>query len=164
MPLSCPNLSRCPRSVPREPHQRLRLMDIQVVTDDVPAWHLRIRCHAGLQMGQKIFLRAPRSAKRGHQLSGHDVMTQKKAPRCMTLVFEFASLYLTGCKGQTRMFAFERLNSRQFVSPHRTLTLLESRRRMLIHPTDSSDGFLSVRIPWWSQPLADQMRRCRSPF
>jgi hypothetical protein len=100
-------------------------MDIQVVTDDVPAFHLRIRCHDGLQMGQKIFLRARRSAKRGHKLSAHDVMTQNKAPRSMTLVFEFASLYMTRCKGQTRMFAFERLNSSQFVSTHRTLTLLE---------------------------------------
>jgi len=52
-------------------------------------------------------------------------MTQNKAPRSMTLVFEFASLYMTRCKGQTRMFAFERLNSSQFVSTHRTLTLLE---------------------------------------
>src|SRR5215469_11399352 len=67
------------------------LMDIQVVTDDVPAFHLGIRCHEGLHMSQKIVLGARRSAKWRHKLSGDDVMTEHKASRSMALVFECAS-------------------------------------------------------------------------
>jgi hypothetical protein len=50
-------------------------------------------------MSQKIVLGARRSAQWGHKLSGNDVMTENKASRSMALVFEFASLDMTRCKG-----------------------------------------------------------------
>src|SRR5690242_18399335 len=56
------------------------------------------------------------------------------------------------------MFAFERLDPGQFISTHRVLALFGQSRRVVVHLTGHSDGFLSLRINWRSQPVADPMR------
>ena len=81
-------------------------MDVEVVTDDVPAADERIGRHDGLHMGQEIILGARGSAKRSQEFATDHVPAQNEAPCSMALVLEFASLYMAWCKRESRMLAF----------------------------------------------------------
>ena len=94
------------RDLGHEADQGLGLMDIEVVTDNVPAGDQRIGGDDRLHMGQEILLRTRRAAKRGQQLSRDYIPGQNEATGSMTLVLEFASLHMTWCQRETGMFAF----------------------------------------------------------
>src|SRR5436309_1747041 len=56
-----------------EAYQCLRLMDIEIIADNMPAGGLLISGNDGLHMGQKIFLRPRRASVGSHNLSCHDI-------------------------------------------------------------------------------------------
>jgi hypothetical protein len=66
----------------------------------------RVSGHDGLHMCQEIFLGARGPAQGRYQLSRHDVTAQDKATRPMTLILEFASLYMAWCQRKSGVLAF----------------------------------------------------------
>ena len=69
-------------------------MDVEIVTDNMPAGHMGIGGHHCLDMGQEICFFPRRAAKRGQQLSRDHVTTENETARSMTLILEFASLHM----------------------------------------------------------------------
>src|SRR5205823_10546689 len=65
-------------------HQGLRLMDVEVVRDEVPACERGSAGDEVLHMGQEIFCGACGTTKGGDKLSRHHVATEKKATGAMT--------------------------------------------------------------------------------
>src|ERR1700726_4867734 len=133
-------------------------MDIEVITDDVPARDRGISGDDGLHMGQEIFFGARGTTKGSHQLSGHDIATQDKGARAMTFILEFASLHMTWCQREAGVLAFERLHASQLVGTDGTFSLLSDNWGLLIHPTDRSNGLVFLWVLRWGEPVADQMR------
>ena len=132
-------------------------MDVEVVTDYMPADGLGIGGNNGLHVGQKIFLRARGSSVRGDDLSRHHIAAENDAARAMALILEFASLHFSGGQRQSWMFALKRLNAGELVCAHRPLALLSQGRRIVIDRTNALDDDFFLRICWWGEPVADQM-------
>lgn len=133
-------------------------MNVQIITDKMPAGGLGISGDDGLHMGQKIVFLPRRATERGQQLSGDHIPTENESTGAMALVLKLASLHMAWRERQTGMFAFERLDPGQFIRTHRALALFGQSRRVVVHLADRSDRSLSLRIIRRSQPVADQMR------
>ena len=67
-------------------------MNVEVVTNEVPASGLGIGRHDGLDVGQKIFLRARGSGVGSHQLSGHHIPTENEGTSAVARVLKLAPL------------------------------------------------------------------------
>ncbi len=132
-------------------------MDVEVVTDNMPARDLWGSFHHGLHMGQEIFLGTRRAAKRSQELSRHHVATQDEATSAMTLIFKFPSLYMAWGQRQSGMFAFQGLNPGELVRTHAAFAQLGPFRCIVIHGTNSPDRFISLWIRWRGEPIANQM-------
>src|SRR6266496_2460054 len=130
-------------------------MNIEVITDYMPACGLGIAGHDCLHVGQKIFLRSRGSSVRGDDLSRHDIAAENDATRSMPLILEFASLHFSAGQRQSWMFALKRLDACQFVCAHRPLALLSESRRVVIHCANGSDRGIFVRISRRGKPIAD---------
>src|SRR2546421_12978594 len=91
-------------------------MDIQIVTDDVPALGLWIGGNHGLQMCQEIGLHARGSARWRQKLSRDDMAAQDERQCSVTHIFEFAPLDFAGSQGESRMLVQKALARR---STHR---------------------------------------------
>ncbi len=61
-------------------------MNIEVITDHMPACGLGIAGNDCLHVGQKIFLRSRGSSVRGDDLSRHDIAAENDATRSMPLI------------------------------------------------------------------------------
>ena len=133
-------------------------MDVEVVTDDVPARDRGIGGDDGLHMGQEIFFGARGTTKGGNKLSRHHVATENKATGAMTLVLEFPSLYMAWGQWESGMRACKRLHAGQLIGTQCALTLPGQRRCLAIHCTDRSDALVFLRVCWRREPVADQMR------
>ena len=137
------------RHLGHEANEGLGLMNVEVITDDVPTGDQRISRYHRLEMGQEIFFGARGTTKGSHQLSCHDIATQDKATRSMTFILEFASLHMTWCQREVGMLAFERLYARQLIGTDGAFTLLSDHWGLLIHPTDRSDGLVFLWVLRW---------------
>ncbi len=96
-----------PRDLCHPGHQRCGLMGVQLVTDDMPASGLWISRDDGLHMRQKISLGSRWPAGRSQQLSSHHVAAENEGTRAMAYVFEFTTLDLPRCQGQSWMLAWK---------------------------------------------------------
>ena len=76
----------------------------------------------------------------------------------MPHVLEFAPLDFAGSQRQSRMLALQGLHPRQLIRTHDPFSLFGQLRSLLIHLTDSPDGFLAPRINGRREPIADQVR------
>src|SRR5712692_10140452 len=74
-------------------------MDIQIVTDDVPALGLWVSRNHRLHMCQEIGLRPRGSTRGGQNLSGGDMAAEDECPGSMTDIFEFAPLDFAWSRG-----------------------------------------------------------------
>src|SRR5438105_2548854 len=109
-------------------------------------------------MSQKICLSACGTTERSHDLSADDISTQDKGASPMPKIFKFAPFDFSRSQGQTWVFAFQGLDSRQFIGTHRAFSLFGSLWSLLIDLAGRHNGFLALRISRWGKPIADQMR------
>src|SRR5712692_2061828 len=70
-------------------------MDVEIITDKVPARGLLIRSHHRLDMRKAIFLGPRRSATGSDELSADHIPTQDKGAGAMTNVFKCAALHFS---------------------------------------------------------------------
>lgn len=85
-------------------------MDVQVVTDHMPAGNLGIGGHDGLHMSQKIILRTGRTGVGSQQLSRHHISTENEGTGTVARVLKFASFHFARNQRQAWVLAFQRLN------------------------------------------------------
>src|ERR1019366_2315532 len=137
--------------------QRFGLMNVEVVTHDVPACGLGIARNDCLHVGQKIFLRSRGSSMRGDDLSRHHIAAENDATGSMPLILEFASLYFSASQRQSWMFAFKCLDACEFVCAHCEFALLSQRWSVMIDPTNGSDGCIFLWISRRGEPRANQV-------
>src|SRR6266849_4260514 len=133
-------------------------MDVEVVTDKMPAGGLGIGGHDGLHMGQKILLCARGSSVGSHDLSGHHISTEDEGTGAVTGVLELASLHFSGSQRQSGVLTLQGLNPGQFIRADRAFALFGQLWSLSIDLTDRPHGFFFLRVRWRSQPVADQMR------
>jgi hypothetical protein len=146
-----------------EANQGLGLMDVEIITDEVPTRGLLIAGHHRSHMRQEIFLGARGSATGSNNLSAHHIPTEDKGAGAMTNVLKFAAFHFSRSQGQSRMLALERLHSCELIGTHGAFSLLGHLRGLLIHLTGGHDGCLALRVSRRSEPIADQMR-LETPF
>lgn len=133
-------------------------MNVEVVTDDVPAFHCGIARHDGLHMRQKIFLGARGSSKGSHELARDDITAENEGAGAVTDVLKLAPLHFARCQRQAGMLALKGLDSGQFIRAYRPFVLFGPLWSLLINLTDgSNDGFF-LWISWRGQPVPDQVR------
>ncbi len=133
-------------------------MDIQIVTDDVPALGLWVSRNHRLHMCQEIGLCPRGSTCGGQNLSGDDMAAEDERPGSMTDIFEFAPLDFAWSQGQSRMLALQGLHPGQLVGTDRLFALRGQTGCLLIQGTDRFHCFVPMFIDRRGQPVADQMR------
>src|SRR5438270_13828638 len=104
-------------------------------------------------MSKKIFLGARGTTERSHDLSADNISTQDKGPGSMPKIFKFAPFDFSRAQGQPCMLALQGLDSRQFIGTHGTFSLFGSLGSLLIHLAGRHNGFLSLRISRWGEPI-----------
>jgi len=72
-------------------HQTLRDMDVEIVTDEMPAHGQRIGGHRALGMTQKIGFRAGRATGRRNHLAAGDIEVEQKGSRSVTNILKLAT-------------------------------------------------------------------------
>src|SRR5947209_2385378 len=147
-----------PTALCDETDQRFGLMDVEVVTDKMPTGHVGIGSHHRLDMDQKIGLGPRGSCIGSHYLSCDHISTDDEGARPMANVLKFASLHFSGSQRQSWVFAFQCLDSGQFIGAHRPFSLFDQVASLSIDLADLPNDFFAMRINWWGQPIADQMR------
>ena len=85
-------------------------MNVEVVTNEVPASGLGIGRHDGLHMGQKIVLGARRAGVGSQQLSRHHIPTENEGPCAVARVFKLTPLHFSRNQRQSWVLALQRLN------------------------------------------------------
>src|SRR5437763_9512932 len=138
-------------------------MDVEIITDDMPAGGRWIGGHHALDMRQKILLGARGSATGSDDLSAHYIPTHDEGTGAMAKILKFATFDFSRGQGQTRMLAFKCLHSGEFIGTHGAFSLFGHLRGLLIDLTGRYDGFLALRVRWRGEPIADQMR-LETPF
>src|SRR5947209_19596699 len=103
-------------------------MRIEIVTDDMPAYGLRVGGDHRFEMRQEIGLRARGSTRRGHNLSRDHIAADDKGARPMADILEFAPLDFAGSQGQSWMLAFQGLHPGQLISTHELFAAYRRRR------------------------------------
>jgi hypothetical protein len=98
-------------------------MNVEVVTNEVPASGLGIGRHDGLDVGQKIVLCTRGSSVRSEQLSGHHIPTENEGTSAVARVLKLAPLHFSKSQRQSWVLALQRLNPGQFIGTHRPLPL-----------------------------------------
>jgi hypothetical protein len=140
-----------------EADKGLRLMDVEIVTDKMPAADLGSSGHDRLHMRQKIFLRARRSSVWSHNLARHHITTDNKSSCAMANVLKLAALSFSRSQGQSWVLALQGLDPGQFIGAHRPFSLFGQLGSLPIDLTDRPNTAFFVRILWRGQPIADQM-------
>src|SRR6266568_1667003 len=146
-----------------EAYQCLGLMDVEIVTDKMPAGGLGSSGNDRLHMRQEIFLRSRGACVGSHHLPGHHIATDNEGAGAVANVLKLASLHFSGSQRQSWVLALQSLNPGQFIGAHRPFSLFGQIGSLPIDLTDRPNGFLFVRISRWGQPVTDQMR-LKIPF
>src|SRR5258708_942674 len=144
--LDTQRLQSNPRSLSYPAHQRFRLMDVEIVQDDVPLRSCRRTSNQALEVGQGILLGARRSPGWFDDLSGPHVEIDEPGQRAMPDILEFASQHMTGLHGQVGILALERLDAGQFIGADGAFTLPGSLWSTGIHLTPLDNLFVSALI------------------
>src|SRR6266699_5637206 len=133
-------------------------MDVEIITDNMPTDSLLVGGNDRLDMCQKIFLRARGACIGSHNLSRHHITTDNEGAGAVAKVLKLASLHFSGGQRQSWMLALQCLDPGQFIRAHRPFALFGQRFRLPIDLADLPNGFIFLRINWWGQPVANQMR------
>jgi hypothetical protein len=141
-----------------EADQGLGLMNVEVVTDKMPAGGLGIGGHDRLHMGQKILLRPRGSSVGSHDLSAHHISTEDEGTGAVAGIFKLASLHFSGSQRQSGVLTLQGLDPGEFIRADRSFALFGQLWSLSIDLTDRPDGFFFLRVRRRSQPVADQMR------
>src|SRR5436305_231431 len=99
-------------------------MDVEVITDKMPTRDLRISGDDGLGMRQKIILSARGPTGGGQDLTCYHITAHDHRARPMAEIFKLSPFDFVRSQRQSRVLAFQGLDSCQFVWTHRVLTLL----------------------------------------
>src|SRR6266516_4438026 len=129
-------------------------MDVEIVTDKMPAGGLGIGGNDGLHMRQEIFLGARGSTERSHNLSADHIPTQDEGACAMANRLKLASLDLSRSQRQPWVFALESLDPGQFIGTHAAFSPFGPRFRLLIHLASRHNRFIAMRIDRWGEPIA----------
>src|SRR5512135_3296585 len=100
-------------------------MDVEVVTDEMPAGDLRISSYDRLHVGQKIFLRTRGSGMGSHQLSRHHVTTKNESTCAVARVLKLASLHFSRSQRQSWVLALQSLHPGQLIRADRPFALFD---------------------------------------
>src|SRR5437879_5963213 len=133
-------------------------MDVEVITDKVPAGDLGIGGHDGLHVSEKIVFLPRRSGGGSQQLSRHHIPTENEGACAVARILKLAALHFSRSQRQAGMLALQGLHPGQFIGTHRPFASFHEFGSLPINPTDGLNGCFSLRINWRSQPVADQMR------
>ncbi len=126
--------------------QRLGLMDIQVIHDQMPLCRLRITLNQALDVRQTVFLGAGRSEGGLDHLPGHDIEIDKPGQRPMPDILELASEHMAGLHWQVRMLSLQRLNPGQLIQTDGPLPLPRSLGRMCIQLAPLDDLLFALGV------------------
>lgn len=137
--------------------QGLRLMGVQLVTDDMPADRFGLSRHDRLQMREEIGFGAGWPTSGCQQLATYDIAAEDEGARAMPHILKFPPLNFARCQRQARVLAFECLHARQLIGTHGPFSLLSSRYGLCIHGAGGFDLFVTLRVFRRRQPIADHV-------
>jgi hypothetical protein len=136
-------------------HQGLRLMNVEIIENEVPALGRRLGGDHGLEMGQEISFSPGFTRQRCDQLTGHHVSTQDERSRAVANVLELTAFDFARGHGQSWMFPFQRLHPGQLICADGSLSLLMALGCSAVGLAHVSHFGVKVRIVRWRQPVAD---------
>src|SRR5919199_1542352 len=146
------------RLICHQVHQRLRLMDVQIVHHEVPACDRRVAHQHLLHMAREILLSSCWSSIWSNDLPAHDIAAENERAGAMPDVLELAPFDLARRQRQAGMLALQGLPTGQFISTHRALSLLCSLRCLAVGAANRGDLFVQLLLLGGSQPIAAEMR------
>src|SRR5258708_9965861 len=144
-------------------HQRFRLMDIEIVQDNMPLRGCRIAGNQALEVGEGILLGARWATGWLDDVPGHHIEIDKPGQRAMPDVLELTSQHMTWLHGQVRRLAFQGLHPGQLIHTDRALSALGPFGSTRIDLTAVADLLVPLRIGHLVQPVAEAVR-LQAPF
>ena len=138
-------------------HQRLRLMDIEIVNDKVPPDDRQVGLDRAPNVIDKVFLRPCVPMGRLYDVAGCHIEVDHETLRAMTRVLELLPFDLARRHGQLGVLAFQSLHATQFIRAERPFALLGQFRSLTIQGIDLLYFLIKLLISNLCQPVPYQM-------
>jgi hypothetical protein len=139
-------------------HQRLRLMDVEVVNNKVPTDDRQVGFNRALNVIDKVFLGPCVAIGRLFNATGGHVKVDDEALGSMTRVLEFLAFDLARHHRQFRVLAFQSLHTTHFICAEHPFILLSQFWGLAIQGVDVLYFLVKLLIRNLCQPVPDQMR------